>query len=99
MSLSEAMCARSSSSPGCPEVGRFDWVRRPDVRLKMPTRRAWHTASPRAGRFCTGSRGRGCAPILSVMPHRTLACVFAHPDDDAYGAAGSVALHADEPDF
>ena len=31
--------------------------------------------------------------------HRTLACVFAHPDDDAYGAAGSVALHADEPDF
>jgi LmbE family N-acetylglucosaminyl deacetylase len=33
------------------------------------------------------------------MPHRTLACVFAHPDDDAYGAAGSVALHADEPDF
>jgi LmbE family N-acetylglucosaminyl deacetylase len=34
------------------------------------------------------------------MPrNRTLAYVFAHPDDDAYGAAGSVALHADEPDF
>lgn len=33
------------------------------------------------------------------MSRRTLACVFAHPDDDAYGAAGSVALHADEPDF
>lgn len=33
------------------------------------------------------------------MPNRTLACVFAHPDDDAYGIAGSVALHADEPDF
>ncbi|GAB3324609.1 PIG-L family deacetylase [Geodermatophilus aquaeductus] len=34
------------------------------------------------------------------MPrNRTLACVFAHPDDDAYGAAGSVALHAGEPDF
>ena len=34
------------------------------------------------------------------MPrNRTLACVFAHPDDDAYGAAGSVALHAYEPDF
>ena len=33
------------------------------------------------------------------MPNRTLACVFAHPDDDAYGAAGSVALHAAEPDF
>ena len=33
------------------------------------------------------------------MPHRTLAFVFAHPDDDAYGAAGGVALHADEPDF
>jgi LmbE family N-acetylglucosaminyl deacetylase len=23
----------------------------------------------------------------------------AHPDDDAYGAGGSVALHADEPGF
>ena len=34
------------------------------------------------------------------MPrNRTLACVFAHPDDDAYGSAGSVALHADETDF
>ncbi|MGZ5405403.1 MAG: PIG-L deacetylase family protein [Nocardioides sp.] len=33
------------------------------------------------------------------MANRTLACVFAHPDDDAYGAAGSVALHADDPDF
>ena len=30
---------------------------------------------------------------------RTLACVVAHPDDDAYGVAGVVALHADEPDF
>ncbi len=30
---------------------------------------------------------------------RTLACVVAHPDDDAYGIAGAVALHADEPDF
>lgn len=30
---------------------------------------------------------------------RTLACVFAHPDDDAYGAAGSVARHGDDPDF
>lgn len=29
----------------------------------------------------------------------TLAVVVAHPDDDAYGIAGSVALHADEPDF
>jgi len=33
------------------------------------------------------------------MANRTLACVFAHPDDDAYGAAGSVALHANEPAF
>ena len=33
------------------------------------------------------------------MRNRTLACVFAHPDGDAYGAAGSVALHTDEPDF
>lgn len=31
--------------------------------------------------------------------NRTLAFVVAHPDDDAYGAAGSVALHADEDDF
>ncbi len=31
--------------------------------------------------------------------NRTLACVFAHPDDDAYGVAGSVALHAEDPDF
>src|SRR5688572_15512017 len=30
---------------------------------------------------------------------RTLAFVVAHPDDDAYGIAGAVALHADEPDF
>jgi LmbE family N-acetylglucosaminyl deacetylase len=29
---------------------------------------------------------------------RVLAMVFAHPDDDAY-AAGSVALHADDPRF
>ncbi|KGN37260.1 GlcNAc-PI de-N-acetylase [Knoellia subterranea KCTC 19937] len=25
--------------------------------------------------------------------------MFAHPDDDAYGIAGTVALHADDPDF
>ena len=31
--------------------------------------------------------------------NRTLACVFAHPDDDAYGVAGSVALHSTESDF
>ena len=30
---------------------------------------------------------------------RTLAIVVAHPDDDAYGMAGTVALHAAEPDF
>ena len=42
----------------------------------------------------------GPQPDTAAMPrNRTLACVFAHPDDDAYGAAGSVALHADEPDF
>ena len=27
----------------------------------------------------------------------TLAFVVAHPDDDAYGIAGTVALHADDP--
>jgi LmbE family N-acetylglucosaminyl deacetylase len=30
---------------------------------------------------------------------RTLVAVFAHPDDDAYGLAGSVALHAYDPQF
>jgi len=27
------------------------------------------------------------------------AAVVAHPDDDAYGMAGTVALHAEDPDF
>lgn len=31
--------------------------------------------------------------------NRTLACVVAHPDDDAHAVAGSVALHAHEADF
>jgi LmbE family N-acetylglucosaminyl deacetylase len=30
---------------------------------------------------------------------RTLVVVLAHPDDDAYGIAGTVALHADDPEF
>jgi LmbE family N-acetylglucosaminyl deacetylase len=30
---------------------------------------------------------------------RSLAVVVAHPDDDTFGCAGSVALHADESDF
>ena len=30
---------------------------------------------------------------------RTLVCVYAHPDDDAYGIAPTVALHTDDPDF
>src|SRR5687768_11327480 len=30
---------------------------------------------------------------------RTLACVVAHPDDDAYAIAGVVALHAADPEF
>ncbi len=34
-----------------------------------------------------------------VSAVRSLACVVAHPDDDAYGIAGAVALHAADPDF
>lgn len=34
-----------------------------------------------------------------VIDPRTLMMVVAHPDDDAYGLAGSVALHADDPGF
>jgi LmbE family N-acetylglucosaminyl deacetylase len=30
---------------------------------------------------------------------RTFAAVVAHPDDDTFGAAGTVALHAEEPGF
>ena len=30
---------------------------------------------------------------------RTLALVVAHPDDDTFGSAGTVALHADDPSF
>ncbi|MDQ3938414.1 MAG: PIG-L family deacetylase [Chloroflexota bacterium] len=33
------------------------------------------------------------------MGRRTVALVVAHPDDDAYGIAGTVALHAADPDF
>jgi LmbE family N-acetylglucosaminyl deacetylase len=33
-----------------------------------------------------------------TVPH-TLVAVFAHPDDDAYGIAGTVALHAHDPRF
>jgi LmbE family N-acetylglucosaminyl deacetylase len=34
-----------------------------------------------------------------VAASGTLALVVAHPDDDAFGWAGSVALHAADPDF
>jgi hypothetical protein len=32
-------------------------------------------------------------------PGRTFAVVVAHPDDDAFGWAGTVAMHADDADF
>jgi N-acetyl-1-D-myo-inositol-2-amino-2-deoxy-alpha-D-glucopyranoside deacetylase len=38
-------------------------------------------------------------PVHDVIMRRTLVAVFAHPDDDAYGVAGTVALHADDPEF
>ncbi len=34
-----------------------------------------------------------------MVRDRTLMMVAAHPDDDAYGMAGTVALHADDPGF
>jgi LmbE family N-acetylglucosaminyl deacetylase len=34
-----------------------------------------------------------------VVAGRTLAVVVAHPDDDAFSVAGTVALHADDPGF
>ena len=30
---------------------------------------------------------------------KRLAAVFAHPDDDTFGVAGTVALHAGDPAF
>ena len=59
------------------------------TRCVLPTRTAQTPAG--TGRFPS----RYCAYVSQPDP-----CLrFAHPDDDAYGAAGSVALHADEPDF
>ncbi len=55
-------------------------------------------ATPSRDRGGLAQREAGADTAL-VTHHRTLVCVFAHPDDDAYGAAGSVALHADESDF
>jgi LmbE family N-acetylglucosaminyl deacetylase len=47
-----------------------------------------------------GLERRWFAVILIVMRNsRTLVFVVAHPDDDAYGMAGPVALHAADPDF
>ena len=37
--------------------------------------------------------------LAPVTASGTLALVVAHPDDDAFGWAGSVALHAADPDF
>lgn len=34
-----------------------------------------------------------------MLPQRTLMLVVAHPDDDSFGVAGSIALHGDEPAF
>lgn len=49
---------------------------------------------------CAVLRPHRCRSHTWAMArNRTLACVMAHPDDDAYGIAGSVALHADDPDF
>jgi LmbE family N-acetylglucosaminyl deacetylase len=34
-----------------------------------------------------------------MQQKRTLVCVMAHPDDDAYGIGGTAALHGDDPEF
>jgi hypothetical protein len=48
----------------------------------------------------SGLERRWFAGILIVMrKNRTLVLVAAHPDDHAYGLAGPVALHADDPEF
>jgi len=37
--------------------------------------------------------------VILARPMPSLLFVAAHPDDDTFGVAGSVALHADDPDF
>ncbi len=49
------------------------------------------TPRPRTGSVPSSGPGEGRA--------RTFAVVVAHPDDDAYGVAGSVALHASDEGF
>ena len=43
--------------------------------------------------------GRVAMPDHGVVQGSTLMAVVAHPDDDAYGIAGTVALHAHDPAF
>lgn len=50
-------------------------------------------------RSLPGERSGGRLQWDDAPVPRTLLAVFAHPDDDAHGIAGTVALHADDPEF
>ena len=92
----------------CPS-GSAGLARRPPRSLRRRVQGGAASAYPPHG-FGTVSAvpaglRRGAAPatqsrlVSGMAAGRTLAFVVAHPDDDAYGIAGAVALHADEPDF
>jgi LmbE family N-acetylglucosaminyl deacetylase len=58
---------------------------------------ARRAAGDPVGCLATGSHGRSRDPARGMT--RSLAVVVAHPDDDTFGCAGTVALHRDDPDF
>ena len=48
---------------------------------------------------CRVRVGRSICQVGGVSRSRTFALVVAHPDDDAFALAGTVALHGDDPGF